>query len=285
MSFVISWDNLCRMSNTTAHVEGLFVYGTLRHSQPNHRLVHTWDTPAHHDALAPDLALYLPSHRHFPYATWAPTTHGTAAQGVHGDLLPIPTRDWPHAREILDRLEGYNPDHEDHSHYLLRKVTVTSQDRTLQAWTYLAGPRVRIDQLLAIPSGIWPPATPHAGNLLITPDTRATITPHRHPADQLDGPVDAVQIRDNQVLWLRTDHLSAPGLAPNPLANLLAGPAAALELVNGPVMVTAGTPEAPRQLSSHDAAEALERALQLAAHTELLDRITAASTVQRDWFA
>lgn len=273
------------MNYNADSVEWLFVYGTLRHDQPNHHLVYAWDDPAHHDALAADLALYLPTHRHFPYATWAPTTRGTASQGVHGDLLPIPTQDWPHARALLDQLEGYDPDNEDHSHYLLREVAVTSQGRTVLAWTYLAGPRVRTNTLLQIPSGIWPPTVPSTGSLLITPDTHTTITPHTHPSTLLDAPVDAVQIHDDQVLWLRTDHLSAPGLAPNPLANLLAGPAAALELVNGPVVITAGTPDTPRDLSSQASAEVLERALQLAARTDLLDRIAAASNVQRDWFA
>lgn len=114
----------------------VFVYGTLRSGQGNHRLMDgaiTSLTPARLEGAA-----IYGAHRGFPYAKEADgaVTVGEViwlTSNVRGLI----------ARENLDHLEGFDSDRPTSSHYerVLRHVSymdAEGQERTVAAWTYMA---------------------------------------------------------------------------------------------------------------------------------------------------
>ena len=127
----------------------LFVYGTLRPGGSNHGLLEAAVSDmqlAHADGLS------LWATRGFPYA--APDA-STGAR-ITGTLCWITGRAWIDALSRLDMLEGYDPAREASSHYLRRRSPVTTADGDrVEAWLYLAGPRVNINALPLIPGGDW----------------------------------------------------------------------------------------------------------------------------------
>lgn len=127
----------------------LFVYGTLRPGGSNHGLL---EGTADRAELAHADGLSLWATRGFPYAAPDP---GTGAR-ITGTLCWITGRAWIDALSRLDMLEGYDPARESDSHYLRRcwPVTTVDGDR-VEAWLYLAGPRVNLNALPLIPGGDW----------------------------------------------------------------------------------------------------------------------------------
>ncbi len=127
----------------------LFVYGTLRPGGSNHGLL---ERVVSHMELAHADGLALYAGRGFPYA--APDS--TPGARITGTLCAIKGRAWINTLSRLDMLEGYQPDREAASHYLRRRLPVTTaDDRTTEASIYLAGPRVNLSPLLRIPGGDW----------------------------------------------------------------------------------------------------------------------------------
>lgn len=127
----------------------LFVYGTLRPGGANHRLLNV-PTIGAHPATADGLGLYAGPG--FPYVTPLP------GHTVVGTLCSIPDDQWTARQKSLDLLEAYDAARCQTSHYLRRRWTATpSPDgRPLQAWIYLAGPRVRcLTPKRLIASGDW----------------------------------------------------------------------------------------------------------------------------------
>jgi gamma-glutamylcyclotransferase (GGCT)/AIG2-like uncharacterized protein YtfP len=114
----------------------VFVYGTLRKGQGNHRLM-DGAVQQLSTARLSGAAVYG-AHRGFPYAKDT-TTPGVS---VVGDVVWLTADDrGAEARWALDGLEGFSSDYPSGSHYerVLREVHVDSGGRTVSvpAWTYL----------------------------------------------------------------------------------------------------------------------------------------------------
>jgi gamma-glutamylcyclotransferase (GGCT)/AIG2-like uncharacterized protein YtfP len=130
----------------------VFVYGTLRPGEANYRWLLAQATVTAERAVLPGHQLYAIG-MGFPYAT--PATAG--GRQVVGDLLTLDPDTYDQVLGHLDGLEGYQPRHEAHSHYLRRQVTVLVADQPRQAWVYLAGPRAtdRLTDAQLSPTGDW----------------------------------------------------------------------------------------------------------------------------------
>lgn len=129
----------------------VFVYGTLRPGNPNHRLIAGSVTDAV-DLTVEGLQLLVPGHGCFPYARLHPGSR------THGTLLRIDPAQWPTAKERLDRLEGYR-ESSDTGHYLRRQITLPTPDGVLDAWVYLAG-RIDLTTLSPAPGDEWSTPAP-----------------------------------------------------------------------------------------------------------------------------
>lgn len=295
VTFVVLLDFVCSplyiisMSKRQNAPEFVFVYGTLRAGQSNHDLVEVWAPATLRNAHAAGLSLFLPSHRHFPYAT--PDSNSA---GIQGDLLRIPAQDWPQARRNLDMLEGFNGTiHHPSNHYDRVRWEVTVGQRRVSAWVYIAGLRIRQQELstmLQIPSGVWPPTPARDGAVLIAPSTHTSVLSlgdesHRiHEA--LGGPAEAISLGNGMQLWVRSDQATAADCQPNALASLLAEGPHAVMLLNGPALLCGQDQEgAPSELDVERVADALERCLTLAANLPLMALLQQAGQVQRSWYS
>ena len=124
----------------------LLVYGTLRPGGHNHP--HLGSTVTEDTLGVTGLALHAGPG--FPYAT--PSLGGR----IVATLCTITQADWATTLRRLDVLEGYDPAREASSHYLRRRWPVTTPaGATVQAWIYLAGPRVNLAGYPRIPDGNW----------------------------------------------------------------------------------------------------------------------------------
>jgi len=120
----------------------VFVYGTLRVGQGNHRRLLGGRTVNERPCIAEGLAMY--GHG-IPYAVRSPGSR------VVGDLITLDPALYSEVLADLDRLEGYHPDRPDDSHFVRATRTVITNNPlpgggTWQAfhtaWIYLAGPGV-----------------------------------------------------------------------------------------------------------------------------------------------
>lgn len=125
----------------------VFVYGSLRPGEPNHRLLATAATIT--PATMANLQLYSVPNLGFPYALAMPTK--IPAQG---HLATFETADAPAALRRLDILEGYDAD-ADAGHYLRRLMPATTRKGTVDAWVYIASPRVSRRNLTPITNNDW----------------------------------------------------------------------------------------------------------------------------------
>lgn len=295
VTFVVFLDFLCRalyilsMSKRQNAPEFVFVYGTLRAGQSNHDLVEAWAPATLRNAHAAGLSLFLPSHRHFPYAT-----PDTTSAGIQGDLLRIPAQDWPQARRDLDMLEGFNgTTHHPSNHYDRVRWEITVGQRHISAWVYIAGPRIREQELstmLQIPSGVWPPTPARNGAVLIAPSTQTSVLPLAGDSpsihEALGGPAEVISVSNGIQLWVRSDQATAADCQPNPLASLLAEGPHAVMLLNGPALLCGRTQAgAPSELDVELVADVLERCLTLAANLPLMTLLQQAGQVQRSWYS
>jgi len=113
----------------------VFVYGTLRQGQGNSGLMN----PAVDNVTTGRLkgvAIYGADHG-FPYAA----EHEDPSAVTVGELVVLKeNNEGDYARYRLDRLEGFNSDHPNSSHYerVLTKVYLEDEDDGVKAWTYLA---------------------------------------------------------------------------------------------------------------------------------------------------
>jgi len=142
-------------------MSSVFVYGTLRPGQVNYSIVSaavTAQVPARLD----DHALRA--------AVTAGFRYGTVADGhqVVGDLLRLERGAETVLLGVLDRLEGYRPGAVSGSHFIWvrRRVTTTAESShgpagtVVEAWLYLAGPRIRLDGLDLVTGGDWTTRSP-----------------------------------------------------------------------------------------------------------------------------
>src|SRR6478736_5724303 len=129
-------------------MSSVFVYRTLRPGQVNYSIVSpavTEQVPARLDGHALRAAVTAG----FPYATVAD------GHQVVGDLLRLERSAETDLLGVLDRLEGYRPKAVSGSHFVRvrRSVTTTAGSSygpagtVVEAWLYLAGPRIRLDSL------------------------------------------------------------------------------------------------------------------------------------------
>jgi len=129
----------------------VFVYGTLRRGQCNHRIVGGC-LDAVHEARLPAHRLYAHG---LPYIAADPAGEST----VTGDLLVISAADYAGALAALDQLEGFRPP--DGGLYVRAARPVTfrvGQDgpwETASAWVYLGGKRFPYQDDLVVPGGDW----------------------------------------------------------------------------------------------------------------------------------
>lgn len=274
------------MSNSR-DAEYVFVYGTLRVGQPNHWLVDEWDATTVAGAHAPGLSLYLPAHRGYPYAVESAT-----GLGVIGDLVAIPSRDWPRARRQLDQLEGYDPRSEATSHYLRTRTQVHDGNQVVTAWVYVAGPRMgeRVRRMRHLPSGVWPPTQPAPGALLINPTTQTSLhdlgsDPAAVIGQLLGGEADAPEeCADGTLLWTRVEAVRDASCDPNPVASFAPRVDGHVLLVFGPAIVTGRDAQSgPCDLTSAQAEVLVERCAELAARPSIARAVEMACAVRREW--
>lgn len=135
----------------------VFVYGTLREGQHNRgRFGNAVETSERGSVTG--VAIYGADWG-FPYAR----EHDDPASVTVGDLVEVSDDgNGDYARHSLDMLEGFNNDWPEQSHYrrVVREVQVVGadgQERTVKAWTYLAGDYAagRLTERERIADGDW----------------------------------------------------------------------------------------------------------------------------------
>lgn len=141
-----------------------------------------------------------------------------------------------------------------------------------------------------LPSGIWPPATPQRGALLIAPTTHTTMTPlntHQDIDQALDGTADEpLHLATGLLLWTRHDALHSPDCDPNPLASLLPLADQGTALIYGPALITTQDRHGePQNLTPRQAATLIDHCLHLAQDTHALQTMTDACTIRRSWIS
>lgn len=123
-----------------------FVYGTLRHGQPNHAL---WG-----DGIARTAPATLPGAALFDCGPF-PMLALRQGRTVHGELVWTRADAYTAVLNRLDKLEGFNPGDPDRS--LFKRRQCSAQDGTQQthaAWVYLVS-ETAVSQLPEIPGGDW----------------------------------------------------------------------------------------------------------------------------------
>ncbi len=133
-----------------------FVYGTLRRDHANYHLLR--------GRVVEEYSAYVEGFHLFslgdvPMAIHtkdAPYTLSEPYPTVYGELIyPQPYR-YTYILELLDRLEGYQPDDLHHSYYWRTRQTVTLHTgESLTAWFYQGNPRYLAVEHYPIPSGDW----------------------------------------------------------------------------------------------------------------------------------
>ena len=133
----------------------VFVYGTLRPGQGNYRRLLEGRTANERPATAKGLALF---HSGIPYAV----THPGAR--VVGTLITITPVLYSEVLADLDRLEGYDSQRPETSHYIRTTTSVIATNALPgggtweafhTAWIYLAGTAVDPDTMTRVPGDDW----------------------------------------------------------------------------------------------------------------------------------
>ena len=133
----------------------VFVYGTLRPGQGNHRRLLSGRTISELPATAAGLALYG---RGIPYAV------PQSGARIVGELVTITPSLYAEVIADLDHLEGYHPRRPGTSHYVRTARPVVATHHTPNggtweafhtAWIYLAGPDVDHRKMPRITADDW----------------------------------------------------------------------------------------------------------------------------------
>jgi gamma-glutamylcyclotransferase (GGCT)/AIG2-like uncharacterized protein YtfP len=130
----------------------LFVYGTLRPGQINHRLFLLGRTVRERPAV-------LLGHR--MYALDYPCIVDDSDGGrVVGHLIEIRAEEYAATLAAIDGLEGYRADDADSPYVRVRRtaqVADAGDPRATEVWVYLAGPpvRARLADYESVPGGDW----------------------------------------------------------------------------------------------------------------------------------
>lgn len=113
----------------------VFVYGSLRPGFWNYNRVFRGRTRAEEPARLPGATMWDGA---FPYV--AETEPGGE---IVGTIIDVDSGQWDGVRRSLDRLEGFDPDRPDSSHYLRHARMVRLGDGSSRmAWVYFAAPLV-----------------------------------------------------------------------------------------------------------------------------------------------
>ena len=131
----------------------VFVYGTLRTGQPNHRLFNEGVIASINPAILRRAQMHGAG-RGFPYVT-------DGDNEVVGELVWLTADRYQDTLRRLDRLEGYHgPAARNHYDRVQRDVATESSDGDevlVTAWVYLAAPGIRVGA--PVPTGDWVAST------------------------------------------------------------------------------------------------------------------------------
>jgi len=140
----VEMDNRAELTDSPRERLPVFVYGTLRCGEPNHRILA--GSPIAIEAGVLDGAdMYAAA---FPYVT-------PGAGSVVGEVVWIDPDRYDETMARLDHLEGYRgPDRS--NHYDRHTVTVTTDAGELvSVWVYFAGRLVEPDRYPLVAGGDW----------------------------------------------------------------------------------------------------------------------------------
>ncbi|WP_370418177.1 gamma-glutamylcyclotransferase family protein [Streptomyces sp. QH1-20] len=129
----------------------VFVYGTLRPGQGNHRRLLAGRTTAEEPARLRGAVLYAGPG--YPYAVSAP-----AESVIRGDLLTLAPARYAELLAALDELEGYAPGDPRNLYERVAREVLPDGGGTVRAWVYLAADRLarRLrDEGTPLPGGDW----------------------------------------------------------------------------------------------------------------------------------
>ncbi len=133
----------------------LFVYGTLKPGESNYDAYLAGCTLAEHQALLPNAAMFTDGA--YPYLV-ADATLLAPCDAVQGALVYVAPEHYVETLQRIDRLEDYKP-LSPWSLYIRTEVSVQTAAGNIEAWTYVAGPKVlqgiRAGRLMKVAGGLW----------------------------------------------------------------------------------------------------------------------------------
>jgi gamma-glutamylcyclotransferase (GGCT)/AIG2-like uncharacterized protein YtfP len=133
----------------------IFVYGTLKPGESNYDTYLGGRTLAVRRALLPNAAMFTDGA--YPYLV-ADSALLAPLDAVHGALAYVAPEYYVETLQRIDWLEDYKP-FSPWSLYIRAEVSVETPDGNVEAWTYVAGPKVlqgiRAGRLIKVAGGFW----------------------------------------------------------------------------------------------------------------------------------